>query len=258
MPEDNQKELGPAHVSFATFLLKILASAAGGIGGSLIMAVIFFLAASVFEPLSNPNDINQVSPIFIFIMMMMVFLSSTAGNILSTWLLALTEREKYSRLSSAIFQIFILSVITLVILAPIYFLTKTNITGYVVALHIIISAQISALILEIVSDYRYSLVGLYGVTFSVLVSAGILFFLAGVIQSPQLLLFISLPVVWGSIAVVSSLTTNLYGWIARTYDKDFLSTQTVYGQDYGKAVEDEEEQAPQAEDEAGEDFLRHN
>jgi hypothetical protein len=260
------QELGPGRISFGTFLLKILAGAAGGIGGSLILVIIFVLASSVLAPLTGGLQDGapiQVSPIFTFILMMMIFLSTTVGNIVSTWLMALTERDKYTRTSSAISQVFIISMIIFVLMVPVYFITSaTNITitAYAVALHIIISAQVSALILEIVSNYRYSLVGVYGITFSILVSAGIMFGLAGIVTSPQILLFVALPIVWGSIAFVQSIFTMLYGWIARTYDKDFLSTQTVYGNDYGKEVEsvEESEEAPKAVDEEGANFLRHN
>lgn len=260
--ENSTEELGPPRISFATFLLKVLAGAAGGIGGALILGVIFFLASSIFEPLTEGfSDEAAVSPIFVFLLMIMIFISTTIGNIVSTWLLALTEKDKYKRISSAIYQVFIISVIIFILMVPVYFITSaTNIgiMAYAIAMHIIIAAQVSVLILEIVSNYRYSLLGVYGVTFSILVSATILFAMAGIVRSPQLLLFIALPIVWGSIAVVHSIVTVLYGWVVRIYDKDFLSTQTVYGQDYGKEVEDEEPQAPKAKDEAGGDFLRHN
>ena len=107
---------------------------------------------------------------------------------------------------------------------------------------------------------RYSLVGLYGVTFGVLVSAIILFALSSIIPNPTILLFIALPVVWGSIALLQGLVGMIYGWIANTYDKDFLSTQEIYGNDYGKEVEESEENQakPKAQDEQGADFLRHN
>jgi hypothetical protein len=194
--------------------------------------------------------------------MMMIFLATTVGNIISTWLMALTEREKYTRISSAISQVFIISMIIFILMVPVYFITaatNVTITAYAVALHIIIAAQVSALILEIVSNYRYALVGVYGITFSILVSAGIMFGLAGIVSSPQILLFVALPIVWGSLAFVQSIFTMLYGWIARTYDKDFLSTQTVYGKDYGKEVEVQEEpETPKAKDEEGANFLRHN
>lgn len=271
MADDQTKvqELGPGRISFGTFLLKILAGAAGGIGGSLILVLIFVLASSVLTPLTGSQATTeggttaiQVSPIFTFILMMMIFLSTTVGNIMSTWLMGLTERGKYTRISSAISQVFTISMIIFVIMVPVYFITSaTNvtITAYAVALHIIISAQVSALILEIVSNYRYALVGVYGITFSILVSAGIMFGLAGIVSSPQVLLFVALPIVWGSIAFVQSIFTILYGWVARTYDKDFLSTQTVYGNDYGKEVESEEEpETPKVKDEEGANFLRHN
>ncbi|MBI5754248.1 hypothetical protein HZA40_03860 [Candidatus Peregrinibacteria bacterium] len=255
------QELGPGRISFGTFLLKILAGAAGGIGGSLILVIIFVLASSVLSPITGglEGETSQISPIFTFILMMMIFLSSTVGNIISTWLLALTERGKYTRIASAIYQVFIISMIIFVLMVPVYFITTISVTPYAVALHIIISAQVSALILEIVSNYRYALVGVYGITFSILISAGVMFGLAGVITSPQILLFAALPIVWGSIAFVQSIFTILYGWIARTYDKDFLSTQTVYGSDYGKEVEVEEvPETPKVKDEEGADFLRHN
>lgn len=262
--ETKVQELGPGKISFGTFLLKILAGTAGGIGGSLVLVVIFVLAASVMTPLTGAQDgaAIEVSPIFTFILMMMIFLATTVGNIISTWLMALTEREKYTRISSAISQVFIISMIIFILMVPVYFITaatNVTITAYAVALHIIIAAQVSALILEIVSNYRYALVGVYGITFSILVSAGIMFGLAGMVSSPQILLFVALPIVWGSLAFVQSIFTMLYGWIARTYDKDFLSTQTVYGKDYGKEVEVQEEpETPKAKDEEGANFLRHN
>ncbi|MEK7672796.1 MAG: hypothetical protein AAB373_02840 [Patescibacteria group bacterium] len=258
-------EFGPPRINFSSFLLKILASLSGGISGSLILLLILFLASSALDPLTgNFENIEsiEISPIFTFILMMMIFLSSTIGNILSTWLLALTEKGRYTRISSAIYQVFIISIIIFILMVPVYFITAaTNIAviPYVVALHIIISAQVSALILEIICNYRYSLVGVYGITFSILSSAGLLFAMAGVLKDPQILLFAILPIVWGSIGFVQSIFTMLYGWMARTYDKDFLSTQTVYGNDYGKEVENEEvEAAPKTKDEAGGDFLRHN
>ncbi len=247
-------------MGFATLLLKILAALGGGGVGSLILVVIFFLASSLLTPLTTPDE-GYVSPIFVFVLLIMIFLSSTISNIVSTWLLALTERGKYSRVSSTLYQVFIINLIIFLLMVPIYFLTSSidvGITAYAIALHIILTAQVSAIIMEIVSNYRYALVGVYGVTISILVSSGVMLGFAAYIKSPQILLFLALPIVWGSIAFVGSIVTMIYGWVANTYDKDFLSTQTMYGDDYGKDVLPEEEEAPKAQDEAGADFLRHN
>lgn len=255
------EEVGPPKISFPTFVLKVLAALAGGIVGTVILIVIFLLAEPLLLPLTEGSE--YISPIFTFIVMIMIFLASTVGNILSVFLSALTERKKYTRISSAIYQVFIVSLIIFLLMVPVYFITSAiniEITAYAIALHIIISAQVSALILEIVSNYRYALVGVYGTTFSILLSAAVMFGLAAIMQdNPAILLFAALPVVWGSIGFMGSIVTMLYAWIARIYDKDFLCTQTVYGKDYGKEVESEKDlPRPKAKDEAGANFLRNN
>ncbi len=261
--ENNFEEYSPLHVPFSTFLLKILAGGLGGTIGSLILILIFVLGSTFLTPLTVNYDGSAISPIFIFILIVMVFLSSTIGNIVSTFLLSLTERQKYKRTASAIYQIFLLSLIIFLLMTPVYFITSSidfSIVAYAVALHIIVSAQVSALILEIVSNYRYSVLGVYSVTFAILISAGSMFALANFIQSPAILLFTALPIVWGSIAFVHSLVTMIYGWLVNVYDKDFLSTQTLYGSDYGKEIEETVEEIIESEtkDEAGADFLRKN
>ena len=258
---ENKKEINAPSMSFTTFLLKLLAGGAGGIVGSLVLLLIFILASSILNPLTDQALTDRVSPLFVFLIMIMVFLASTGGNVLSTLLTALTEREKYTRISTAIYQVFIVSIIIFILMVPIYFITSAidaSVMAYAVGLHLILSAQVSSLILEVISNYKYALVGIYGTAFAVLVSAAIIFGLTNVIESPAILLFIALPIIWGSISLVHSIVIMVYGWLARIYDKDFLSTQTVYGNDYGKEVIPESERTPKAKDEAGADFLRHN
>lgn len=249
-------------LSFTTFLLKLLAGGAGGVAGTLILLLIFVLAESVLTPLTVNSASDVVSPVFVFILMMMIFVSSTASNILSVWLLSLTERERYTKISSTIYQVFIISLMIFLLMVPVYFIASTMdgaITAYTVGLHIIIAAQVSALILEIISNYRYSLLGVYGVTFSILMSAGILFAIMSTIASPLILLFAAIPVVWFSIAFVQSIVTMLYSWLVNVYDKDFLSADELYGDDYGRPDSaPSKKKTPRAKDEAGAAFLRKN
>jgi hypothetical protein len=253
-------EVGPPRMTFSTFLLKVLSGGIGGSLGALILLVIFMLGATVLQPMQGGDELKYVSPIFVFVLMIMVFLASTASNLLSIFLLSLTEKDKYIRTRSAIYQVFILSVVIFILMVPIYLLAASldvRIAAYAVALHIILTAQLSASILEIVSDYKYSLVGIYGVTFSIVISALIMVGIYGLVNYSVLIFFLALPIVWVSIAIFQSIFTMIYGWIARLYDKDFLSTKMVYGDDYGKEVEEKPE-APHAVDEAGADFLKHN
>ncbi len=253
---------GPPHISIFTFFLKILAGGTGGAIGGIILFLIFILADTALKPLTEGISGGEVGSFFLLIIMMMIFLSSTAGNILSTLLMALTESSKYKRKASAMFQIFIIGVIIFLFMIPVYFISATvdiSILGYAVGLHVIIGCFISALILEIVSNYRHALVGVYGVTFAILLSAAIMFALARLFPGkPTILLFAILPIVWGCIAFMQGLVTAVYGFIAGIYDKDFLSTQTLYGEDYGKEVEAEDtgEDKKEIDEQAGSDFLR--
>lgn len=256
---ENTQDIGPSKISFSTFLLKVLAGGAGGSIGALVLLVIFLLTSSLLTPLTSGKLEDSISPIFVFLLLILIFLSSTISNLISVFLLSLTENEKYKRKKTAIYQVFIFSVLIFVLMAPVYFVASAAnpaVVPLTIALHIIISAQVSSLVLEMVSNYRYSIVSLYGITFSIIVSALVLFGIYGIIDQPYVLVVLALPVVWGSVAIVQTLTTIIYGWIANIYDKDFLSTQTVYGDDYGEEVE--EEAPARAEDEEGADFLRHN
>ncbi|MFH1218374.1 MAG: hypothetical protein V1679_00845, partial [Candidatus Peregrinibacteria bacterium] len=129
-------ENGPPKLSFPTFLLKILAGLAGGVVGTVVLLVAFILSESLLSPLTAPEE-GYTSPVFVFILMVIIFISSTLGNILSTFLLGLTEREKYTRRSTAIYQVFIISLIMFILMVPVYFITVAtdlSLTAYAVAL----------------------------------------------------------------------------------------------------------------------------
>ncbi|MFA6917666.1 MAG: hypothetical protein WC285_02400 [Candidatus Gracilibacteria bacterium] len=260
-PQTEAKRLGPNKISFPILLLKVLAGVAGGGIGALVLLVVSVLAATIISPLTNPAEITEdISPVFVFVVSIMAFLSSMVADVLSVLFLTLTEREKYTKTPTAIYHIFILNVVLFILMVPVYFIavnTRIELSIFIVSLHVILSTQASALILETVSNNKYTLLGLYGVTFSIVISTALLFGLYGG-TSPAIVLFTALPVVWGTIAFVYGVFSMIYGWIVDIYDKDFLSLEINYGNDYGKAVESEAAPIPRAKDEAGADFLRHN
>ena len=250
-----KQEIGPSPISFATMVLKTLAGGAGGVIGALILLLGFVLIGTL---LPDSSLTEFVSPVFVFLLSVLIFMSSTVGNIISTLLIALTEREKYTKKSTSIYQVFVVSLIIFLFMVPVYFIAAASgesFAAFTVALHIVLTAQISALTLEVISNPKYALVGVYGVGFSIIVSAAVLFILQGLFPA-QMLLFAALPIVWGSIAFVGSIVAMIYGWLARVYDKDFLAADTVYGDDYGEQDTSDEEPEPEVEDTEGADFLK--
>ena len=260
--EEGVKQLGPAKLSFPVLLLKTVAGVFGGALGSLVLLLIFVLASSILSPLTEGIETgDSVSPVFVFILLIMVFLASTGGDILSVLFLSLTERDKYQKTPTAIYHIFIISVIMFLLMVPVYFIAASitlKLAIFAVGLHIILAAMASAIILEIVSNHKYSLLGLYGIVFSIVVSSAILFAIYGAVNSETVVIFLALPIVWGMAAFIYSAFCMIYGWVVDIYDRDFLSIETEYGADYGKVKEDDRKVALRAKDEAGADFLRHN
>lgn len=259
--EEAPKQLGPARLGFPMLLLKTLAGLAGGGIGSLILLVIAVLAATIVAPLTDPTAATgSVSPVFVFVVSITAFLASTIGNILSVLFLSLTEREKYTKTSTTIYHVFIISVVMFILMVPVYFIAASINVGlavFAIALHVILSAMASALIMEMVSNTKYALIGLYGIVFSIVLSTALLFGMYGGSNS-AIVLFLALPIVWGSISLIYSIFSMVYGWIVDVYDEDFLSLEISFGQDYGKAIESDKPVAPRAKDEAGAEFLRHN
>jgi len=172
----------------------------------------------------------------------------------------LIEKEKYKRLTTSIYQTVVLSIIIFILFIPVYFIAKSIDISFLifsVSLHIILLAQLTALILEIVSNYKYSLLGVYGTGFAIILSAGIMFFLYNILSNLAILLFFALPVVWGSIAIMQGIVTLTYNGISKIYDKDFLSIDSLYGEDYGNTIESEEDlEKVEEKDEEGAEFLR--
>lgn len=255
--------IGPPNVNFIRFLMKLGAGLGGGIAGAMILLVVFLLSASILQPALQATSETEINPLFVFVLMAMIFLSSCGSNILGTLFLALTDRERYTRLSSALYQIFIVNIVIFGLTAPLYFVTANmgvGMTAYTAGLHIVLSAQASALILEMVSDPKYSLLGIYSTIFAILFSAGVGFLVYQSTQSATILLFAIFPIIWISIGFMEGFIGMLYHGIYAMWGTDFLSQTVSYGDDYGKGKSPEEEQEEVLEDErkdqSGSDFLR--
>lgn len=258
--EANQLEGTPPSPTFLTLVLKTFAGLGGGIAGTLILLMIFLGASSILQPSLNPDisaagEISSKNPLFIFVFMAMIFLTSIGSNLLGSLFFTFVEHEKYSRTSTALYQIFAVNLVIFTLLAPLYILLDSRnllqMIGFLAAFHVMISALASAIILEIIGNLRYALVGVYGVVFSLVISAAITLTIYQ-FSRPVIVLFATLPVIWMTLGFVTTISTMLYRWIWSLYGKDFLMSTTDYGRDYG---EQEVEEAPPPPDVSGADFL---
>lgn len=257
MAEENEPKAGPPSPSFLTLVLKTFAGAGGGIAGMLILLVIFLGASTIFEPTFVAGNEENKNPLFIFVFMAMIFLTSLGANLIGSLFFTFVEHEKYTRGATAMYQIFFVNLVSFIIMAPIYLLLDargmTNLVGFLAGFHVLLTALASVMILEIIGNLKYALVGVYSVVFSLLAATGLIMLIyefSG--QNPVIVLFAALPVMWVALGFITVIIEMLYRWIWTLYGTDFLMTKTEYGEDYG---EPEKEETPLPPDISGSEFL---
>ncbi len=263
MAEESQitAQAGPPSPSFLTLVLKTFAGLGGGIAGMVILLLIFLGASTILQSALNPElglEESSKNPLFIFVFMAMIFLTSLGSNLLGSLFFTFVEHEKYSRTSTAMYQIFFVNLVAFILLAPIYLLLDSrgqlDMIGFLAGFHVSLTAVASFMILEIIGNLRYAVVGVYGVVFSLLVSTGLSMAVYEFSQrNTTVVLFAALPIMWTALGFVTVIVEMFYRWLYTLYGTDFLMSKTEYGKDYG---EPEQEEAAPPPDVTGSEFLK--
>ena len=262
-----ESQYGPRKMSFFTLVLKTFAGLGGGLAGSLILLLIFLLSSSILQPIlgataESEAAAGEVSALFMVILMAMVFATSIVSSMVGTLFLCYTERDRYTRISTTMSQVFIINIVIFAFVLPIYLTTSTaslELTAFAAALQIILSAVASAMILELIHDRRYPLIAVYSTILAMLVGSGINFFLYFSMKNATMLLFVALPIIWTLIGFAQGVVQMLYYWIFQTWGSDFLASSASFGSDYGVPDETESEMEaaePVRADTEGANFLK--
>ena len=261
----NVDQYGPRKLSFFTLVLKSLAGFAGGTAGTLVLLLIFLGASSILQPVigtaaAADTANGDISPLFMVVLMGMIFATSLVSSMVSTLLLAYTERDRYTKIPTTMAQIFIINIVIFAFVLPIYLTTSTahlQLTVFAAVLQVIMSSAASAMILELVHDYKYALLAVYTTILGVMVAAAINFFLYFILGNATISMFAALPVLWTLIGFSQASLTMIYNWIFTTWGSDYLASTQSFGVDYGipDQSEEEEQEALKKPDVEGSDFL---
>lgn len=255
---------GPRQVSLFVLFAKTFLGFCGGIFGSIVLLLIFLASSSILQPVLSPAEATteQISPIFIVILMAMIFVTSLVSSMLSPLLLSYTERYRYPRIITAIYQIFIINLVIFLFVAPIYLTTSTTsleFTAYAAGIQIVLVATSSALIMEILNDQRYPLLGVYTTVIGMLVATATNLFIFQLFKSTTILLFTAVPIIWASIGFFQATLAMVYNWYYLNWGNDFLAVSASYGNEYAgvaEEVQEEEEAEKVPDDRDGGDFLK--
>lgn len=258
---------GPRKISFFTLVLKTFAGFAGGIAGTLVLLLIFLSTSSILQPVLSQTvaveaAAGEVSPLFMVVLMGMVFATSIVSSLLATLLLSYTERDRYTRIATTMSQVFIINIVIFAFVLPIYLTTSTTrieLTAFAAFMQIILSATASAMILELIHDHRYALMAVYTTILAILAAMGVNFFIFYATGTATIVIFCALPIIWSAIGFSQAALGMIYFWMYETWGSDFLASTTSFGTDYGipdTSEEEAEEEAAKHPDVEGGSFLK--
>jgi|WetSurMetagenome_2_1015567.scaffolds.fasta_scaffold395634_1 hypothetical protein len=240
---------GPRKISFLTLVLKTFAGFAGGIAGTLVLLLIFLSTSSILQPVLGQAVAveaasGESSPLFMVVLMGMVFATSIVSSLLATLLLSYTERDRYTKIATTMSQVFIINIVIFAFVLPIYLTASTarvELTAFAAFMQIILSATASAMILELIHDHRYALMAVYTTILAILAALGVNFFIYYTTSNATIVLFAALPIIWSAIGFSQAALGMLYYWIYETWGSDFLASTASFGADYGIPDTSEEE-----------------
>jgi hypothetical protein len=234
-------------LSATLFFLRLLSGITGGVVGMLLAFVVYFIM-STFIPSGD-----EVSSLSFFAIIVMAFVATLSANTVTAVMVTFMDHDKYSRRKTTITQVFLFNLILFFLTIPLYLIAiPLEITIGVAALHFLLSAYVSSLIMEILAGYEYSLVGIYSSSLGIFVSIGIALLLINSNASPLVLTLGAMPAVWFILEFVGGLVELIYDNFLKYYGVDALNVKTDLGGDtmVEKEPEEDEDEDDEEDDQA--------
>jgi hypothetical protein len=230
-------------LTFTLFSLRLLSGITGGVAGTLAAFIVYFLLLS-FIPAGE-----EATSLSTFTIILMAFVGTLIANTITAVMLTFMDSQKYSRRKTIITHVFLFNLILFFLTIPLYMLAAPlDIVIGVAALHFLLSAFVSALIMEILAGYEYSLLGIYGVSLGVFISIGFAFIALATGGSSLFITLGAMPIVWFILMVVGGLVELIYDNFLRYYGVDALNVETDLGGDTEVEPTDEDDGEPGDED----------
>jgi len=234
-------------ITFSLFFLRLVSGILGGSAGTLAAFVIYFIMLS-FVPTGDEN-----TSISVFVIILMAFVGTLVANIVTTLLVSFMDSLKYNRGKTMVTHVFIFNMILFVLSVPLYVIgASVGILMPIVALHFLLSAFVTALVMEVIAGGTYALLGVYSATVAIFITIVMAFVFITVSDSELLITLAAMPMVWFMLQLIGGLAELLYDTFVTLYGVDFLSTETDYGDKQEDSEKEMEQEEKEEEDEGGE------
>lgn len=234
-------------LTFTLFFLRLLSGFGGGVAGTLMAFVVYFLMASLVP-------VGETSSLSVFTIIMIAFVATLTANTSTAVMISFMDSDKYKRRKTTLTHVFIFNLILFLFTIPLYILaTPLEAVNVIAAVHFLLSAFISAILMEVLAGYEYALFGLYSTGFGIFIALGIALVMLATGASDLVILFGAMPFTWFILQVVNGLAELIYGNFFRFYGVAALSADTDLGGDAEEAAAEKEAKEDEENEENGED-----
>jgi hypothetical protein len=239
-----EQDIGPRKIGNAKLIFKTIVGIIGGLSGTMVVFIVYMLASSFLIPTDPTAGITIIQ---LYIILVMVFLATLIGNLVSVILFYLIDRDKYQKLTTLITQGFIFNLLIFIFSVPLYLIIRGSSMDtlvYIIGVHFLLSAFITSIMMEILSSSSYVLVGLYGNTFGILAALviNLILFQFNKDNNAAFFLFLTMPIIWGSLGFCQSIIEMLYRWFYDVYGLDFLNKEAQYEEEEKETSADESDE----------------
>ncbi len=228
-------------LTLTLFLLRLLSGLGGGIAGTLIAFVVYFLSISLVPATEEASSLSVFATIFI------TFAATLVANTSTVAISSFMDEKKYSRRKTMLTHVFLFNVILFFLTIPLYIMgVSLDIVIIIAALHFLLSAFISALIMEVLAGDQHVLLGVYTTAFGIFLSIGLAFAMQTSNVNDLFLLFGAMPMVWVLLQASNGFGEWTYDAFLKIYGLDALNVKTDLGGD--EVPEEKEEMNEEGEE----------
>ncbi|MBU1017860.1 hypothetical protein KKA33_02405 [Patescibacteria group bacterium] len=232
-------------LTFTLFMLRLLSGIVGGAAGTLALFIVYFILQNVL-----PQS-DEATSLSVFVIIIMTFVGTLVANTVTGVMVTFMDNEKYSRGKTTVMHIFLFNLILFFLTIPLYMMgVALDIVLAIAAVHFLLSAFVSALIMEVLAGRQYSLLGIYSAALGTFVSIGLALAFVSMGVKDITIMFAAMPGVWFVLEIVGGFSELIYDNFLKLYGIDALNTETDLGGD--KDVEPEEKEDEDEDEEKDE------
>jgi len=225
-------------LTFTLFMLRLFSGIVGGAAGTLALFIVYFIMNYAVPQ----GDAEGPTSLTMFVVIVMAFVGTLIANTITGVMVTFMDNAKYSRRKTTIVHIFLFNLILFFVTIPLYFIGATlDIVNGIAAVHFLLSAFISALVMEVIAGTEYSLLGIYSTALGMFVSIAIALSMMAAGIRPIGIMFAAMPGVWFILQLVGGFSELIYDNFVKIYGIDVLNIQTDLGGDKDTEKYTEEE-----------------